>query len=106
MATMWDKAPASRLIKYQNLSWTGTGVAVSTGFASQTFQIRVVSQVAGAIAVDVTGVSSTVVSTAGGGGAYLPASIVPEYITVSPSEILSFSSTSTSSGTVSVAEMG
>jgi hypothetical protein len=66
----------------------------------------VTSQVAGAIAVDVTGVSSTVVSNAGGGGAYLLTNVMPEFIAVSPSEILSFSSTSTSSGTVSCVEMG
>jgi hypothetical protein len=35
MATMWDKQPVSRIIKMQNLSWTGTGVAVSMGFASR-----------------------------------------------------------------------
>jgi hypothetical protein len=79
---MWDKQSASRFIKYQNVSWAGSGVAVSTGFAPQTYQIRVASQIAGAIAVDVTGVSSTVVSTAGGGGAYLPANVMPEFITV------------------------
>jgi hypothetical protein len=71
----------------------------------QTYQIRVTSQVAGAIAVDATGLSSTWVSTTGG-GAFLPANVAPEFITVSPSEILSFSSTSTSSGVVSVVEMG
>jgi hypothetical protein len=48
MAIMWDKQPASRFIKYQNLSWAGSGVVLSTGFASQTYQIRVASQVAGA----------------------------------------------------------
>ena len=31
MGLQWDKQPASRFIKYQNLSWTGSGVAVSTG---------------------------------------------------------------------------
>jgi hypothetical protein len=30
---MWDKQPVSRIIKMQNLSRIGTGVAVSTGFA-------------------------------------------------------------------------
>jgi hypothetical protein len=86
----------------------GPGPALLSAPASQAKLIKSESlaRLPVRVAVDVTGVSSTVVSTAGGGGAYLPASIVPEYITVSPSEILSFSSTSTSSGTVSVVEMG
>jgi hypothetical protein len=31
MGLQWDNQPASRFIKYQSLSWTRSGVAVSTG---------------------------------------------------------------------------
>jgi hypothetical protein len=30
MGPQWDNQPASRFIEYQNLSWTPSGVAVST----------------------------------------------------------------------------
>ena len=105
MGHFWDKQPASRLIKPQALAWAGTGTVVSTAFTGETFQVRVCSQVAGWFNVDVTGQSSTP-TTAGGIGYFIPASTVGgEYFSVSPSMILSFSSTSTSSGTISCAEM-
>jgi hypothetical protein len=105
MGRFFDKQPASRLIKQQNLAWAGSGTLVSTLFAGETFQVRVCSQVAGWFNIDVTGSSSTP-TTAGGIGYFIPASTVGgEYFIVSPSQILSFSSTSTSSGVVSVAEV-
>jgi hypothetical protein len=104
MGRFFDKQPASRLIKQQNLAWTGSGTVVSTLFGGETWQVRICSQVAGWVNIDVTGQSSTP-TTAGGVGFFVPASTVGgEYFIVSPSQILSFSSTSTSSGTVSVAE--
>ena len=105
MGRFFDKQPASRLIKQQNLAWTGTGTVVSTLFAGETFQVRLCSQVAGWFNIDVTGQSSTP-TTAGGIGYFIPASTVGgEYFQSVPSQILSFSSTSTSSGVVSCAEM-
>jgi hypothetical protein len=43
----YDKQRASRLNKQQSLTWTGSGMLVSTNFANETFQIRVSSQLAG-----------------------------------------------------------
>lgn len=105
MANFFSKAPSSRLIKSQALAWVGTGTVVSTLFTSETWQVRVASQIAGYINIDVTGASSTP-TTSGGTGYFLPATTAAaEYFAVSPSQILSFSSTSTSSGVVSVGEV-
>jgi hypothetical protein len=105
MTAFVGKQPSSRLIKQQNLAWTGTGTVVSTLFAGETWQLRLCSQVAGYFNIDVTGQSSTP-TTAGGIGYFIPASTVSgEYFSVSPSQILSFSSTSTSTGIISLAEM-
>jgi hypothetical protein len=40
----FGKQPSSRLIKAQNLLWTGTGTLVSTPLASETFQVRIIAQ--------------------------------------------------------------
>lgn len=98
------KQQASRIVKMQNIQWTGTGTVVSTNFASGTQHIRVCSQLAGWMAIDNLG---TVPTTAGGLGAFLPNSTVGgEYFTCTPGEIFSFSSTTTSSGSwISISEM-
>jgi hypothetical protein len=108
MGTYLDKQPASRIIKTQNLAWTGSGTVVSTNFATQTYQVRVCAQTAGWINIDSVGQSSTVPTTAGGAGAFVPASTVGgEYFVVTPGMVLSFASTTTSTGSpwVSVSEM-
>ena len=105
MATYFDKQPASRIIKVQNLAWTGTGTLVSTNFATETWQIRVCCQTAGWFAIDNLG---TVPTTVGGVGTLIPASVAGgEYFTVTPGMIFSFSSTTTSTGSpwVNIAEM-
>jgi hypothetical protein len=105
----FQKQNSSRFINYQNLQWTGTGTLYSTNFSDQTYQVRVTSQLAGWIAIGTTtSTNQTQPTTAGGVGAYFPnITTVGEYVTVSPKQIFSFSSTTTSSGQwVSVAEMG
>jgi hypothetical protein len=105
----FDKQPASRILKMQNLAWTGTGTVVSTSFVNETFQLRVCAQTAGWIAIDSVGQSSTVPTTAGGAGIFIPASTVGgEYFITTPGQILSFSSTTTSTANpwISVAECG
>lgn len=109
MSNYFGKASASRPLRTQTLNWTGSGTLVSTTFASETFQIRVFSQVAGYWSISES--TSTVPTTAPPSGTQQPAQVpiganlVGEFICVSPSLIFSFSSTSTSSGFVSVAEM-
>jgi hypothetical protein len=91
------KIPSSRLNKQQSLTWTGTGTLVSTNFGSETFQIRVASQLAGWVWVDNLG---TVPTTAAGNGAWFPNTTLSEVFTVSPGQIFAFSSTTTSSGQI------
>jgi len=43
----FEKARSSRPLRTQTLNYAGSGTAISTTFASQTYQIRVWSQVAG-----------------------------------------------------------
>jgi hypothetical protein len=47
----FDKQHASRVIKSQNLNWTGSGTLVSTNFTTETWHVRVVSQVGGFFAI-------------------------------------------------------
>lgn len=101
----YDKAGSSTINVMQALAWTGSGTTFSTNFASQTRQIRVISQVAGWISVtQTTGV--TVPTTAGGAGVFIAANTASgDYFSCNPGQIFSFASTSTSSGSVSVTEM-
>jgi hypothetical protein len=113
MGFQWDKQPASRIIKFQNLAWAGTGTVASTNFTAQTYQIRICSQIPIWFSVDNSTGSgallATVPTTAGGLGAFLPNSTVGgEYFTVSPGQIFTFASTTTSTGVgtiVSLQEM-
>jgi hypothetical protein len=105
MGNYFDRQPASRVIKMQNLAWTGSGTLVSTNFTGQTYQVRVIAQTAGWFAIDNLG---TVPTTAGGNGVFIPASAAGgEYFTCSPGMLFSFSSTTTSSASpwVSISEM-
>ena len=65
----YGKAAASRIIAGQPLSWAGTGTSFSTKFSGETFQVRVISQINGWVAVlDTTAQmfsTSTLMSTVG-----------------------------------------
>lgn len=104
MGLQFDKQPASRVIKTQTLAYTGSGTVVSPNFVQQTYQIRVSTQVSGYGEIDNLG---TVVTTAtrDSVGFDLYTGQPPEYFTVTPGELFAFSSTSTSSGTINIAEM-
>jgi hypothetical protein len=98
----FEKQHSSRILKNQQLFWTGSGTALSTNFGPQTFQIRVLSQVAGAFTVsDSTG------TTAASSTSMLISANAPigEYFSVTPGSQCSFASSSTSSGSISVTEM-
>jgi hypothetical protein len=97
-----QKTPSSRLLKGQAIGWTGTGTAVSTNFANQTYQVRIATPIAGWFAIDNLG---TVPTTAGSAGTWIAANTVGEVFTCTPGELFSFASTSTSSGSVSVTEL-
>ncbi len=108
MANYQLKESSSRIVKYHNLQWAGTGTTFSTNFLSETWQIRVISTVAGYISIVPTTADATVATTAGV-GVYIPAATAGgEYFTVTPGLILSYSSTTTSTvagPVVSVTEM-
>ena len=99
----FGKQMASRAIKYQVLAYGGGGSSVpSTNFASECWQIRVVSEVQGWLTIgDGTGVSCTAQS----GSMKINANGPAEYFTVSPSQMAAFNSTSTATGEVSIVEM-
>jgi hypothetical protein len=99
----FSKQHSSRPIKYQVLAYAGGGSSVpSTNFASETWQIRVASEVQGWLVIgDGTAVSCTAQSSS----MKIAANVDPEFITVSPSQMAAFNSTSTSTGMVSITEM-
>jgi hypothetical protein len=115
MGLVWDKQPSSKILKSQMLPYTGGGTLVSTPFTSETYQLRVFSQVSGQITIGTTTTTVTSAPTTGAlggiGGSdpaqvFIPASTVGgEYFTVSPGQTFQFASTSTSSGTVNITEM-
>lgn len=123
MAGGFDKQAASRPIGpagYQVLQYN-SATTFSAKFQSATQQIRIMSQIGGwGSIVDTTvGSSATVVTSAGGIGMIITglttgypaaATVVggspyPEYFAVTPGQIFMFTSTSTSTGAVSVTEM-
>ena len=109
----YGKAAASRIIAGQPLSCAGTGTSFSTKFSGETFQVRVISQINGWVAVlDTTAQmfsTSTLMSTVGSIGATFIAANTAngDYFACNPGQILGFTSTTTgTTGTIiSLAEM-
>ena len=98
MGSFFDKQHSSRLGKAQGVTWAGTGTGFSTNFGPETWQIRVVTQTAGYVAVVATTADTSIPTTAVSTSvvaALLPANL-PEYFTVNPGMILAFASTTTS----------
>jgi hypothetical protein len=111
MSRSFEKQPASRANVYQNLSYVGGAsggpTVLSTFFGKATQQIRVISSLAGWASIDQS-TSSTLVSSTSipAAGFQIPASQVGgEYFICTPGQFLSFCSTSTSSGYISITEM-
>lgn len=102
----WGKNASSRILRGQILQWAGSGTVVSTTFLPGTLQVRVISQINGYVAIDNTGTS---ISTSNfSAGTFIAANTANgDYFTVTPGQILEFTSTTTSSGgLVSVTDMG
>jgi hypothetical protein len=80
----------------------------TTTFGANVQQIRVLSQVAGNIAIEQNGAATSLTSGATGGTGILIAANTAQgdYFTVRGGQVLNFVSTSTRSGFVSVTEMG
>ena len=93
---------ASRIIKNQLLQYTGSGTLLTTPFLSETWQVRVLSQVNGWCSIDNT---TGLISSSTGGALLAANTAAGDYFTVTPGQAFAFSSTTTASGTVSVTEM-
>jgi hypothetical protein len=104
-----DKAPASRINKAQTLSWAGSGTSVTTSFQAQISHVRVISQISGWVAIEPSATQGTLMSTSTFvGGTFIAANTANgDYFAVTQGQVLTFTSTTTSSGnqTVSVSEM-
>ena len=118
MGNAFNKQPASRPNIYQTLNNAGGATPSTTvysrKFSSGTQQIRVISTVAGWCSIDQSTVAaSTSVASAVVGSTNIPATgmAIPasaaggEYFIVTPGQLFTFASTSTSSGYVAITEM-
>jgi hypothetical protein len=111
MGSNWAKAPSSRIIVGQPLTWAAATL-FTTKFSPQTYQVRVISQINGWVAVlDSTATmfsTSTFAGASGGpGGTYIAANTANgDYFACNPGQILAFTSTTTTTGImISVSEM-
>jgi hypothetical protein len=97
MSANWDKMQSSRLGR-SYATFISSATTSTTPFSAQIRQLRV----SGSLPVYVTvGVAATVTAT---NAAYIPANWV-EHLTCSPTQVLNYISTSTSSGTLTLSEM-
>jgi hypothetical protein len=103
MPNFFPPQSASYLGRSQLLNWTGSGTIVSTNFGPETFHVRILSQVAGFITIDSSGATAP---TSAGGGALIAANTATgDYFKCRPGQIVQFSSSSTSSGSLTVSEL-
>ena len=97
----YGKQPSSRPITILQLDYAGSGTQATTPVGAQTYQVRIASDVRGYVAFGSTSPTTTNRDTA-------TVEIFPnlrgEYFTVTPGQVLSFSSSSTSSGSVLITE--
>jgi hypothetical protein len=104
MPTFYPRTAASRIIKNTNLQYTGSGtVNTTTVFGPEVFFVRVFSQVGGWISIDNT--TGTSISSSTGGTLIAANTAAGDFFSCTPGQSLAFSSSSTSSGTISVTEM-
>lgn len=99
MSLAFPKASSSRIGKNTLLNFTGAGTNVAPAISVGVYQIRVLSQIAGFLAVGSSAGSS-------GDGTQISANVAGgDYFTVIPGSIPYFSSFAATTGTVSVTEM-
>jgi hypothetical protein len=100
VANFFSKQPSSRWLRDNNISIPGDGAShPSATFAASTQQIRVASTLAGWLQVDGSGTAVANTSM------YLPANVV-DYFSVTGGQVCAFLSTTTTTGTCSVSEVG
>src|SRR5262249_8455098 len=98
----WGKMRSGRAARLLELDYTGSGTVATTNLGPQTLQVRVASDVRGYLSV----VTTTITTSSGGVATVeiLP-NVSAEYLGARPGEVLSFSSSSTSSGSILITEM-
>jgi hypothetical protein len=101
LSNYYGHAPSSRPIRLQELDYAGSGTQVTTTLLNQVYQVRIVSDVRGYVSF-----GSTTITTSSRGVATVEIfpSLRGEYFSARPGETLSFSSSSTSSGSVLITE--
>lgn len=104
MADFLSKQHASYPTKYQKVSYNAA-TGFSTTFMTGTNHVRVVTQLAVWATVNQTTSDSVIASSAGGVGMFIAANQAGEYFTVRPGQFMTFASSSTSTGDLSVTEM-
>jgi len=97
----FEKARSSRAIRLQELDYTGSGTQVTTNLGSQTYQVYVVTDVRGYLSFGSTTITTSSRDTA---TVELMPNVAGSYWTVTPGQVLAFSSSSTSSGSVLITE--
>ena len=100
----FGKQTSSRILRGQALAWAGTATSDSTPFLPGTLQIRVISQINGWVSIGTTMSTATFA-----GGTFIAANTANgDYFTVTPGQILTFTSSTTgTTGTIiSCSEMG
>jgi hypothetical protein len=100
MATFFPKTGCSRIIvPGTTYAWTGTGVSASTAVGTETYHVRVISQLAGYITVGTTS-DPSIASTAAVGTFIAANTANGDYFIVTPGQKIMFASTTTSSANV------
>jgi hypothetical protein len=97
----YGKQRSSRPVKIQELDYTGSGTLATTNLLPQAYQVRVASDVRGYLSFGSTLPTSTSRDTA----TVEIFANTSEYYTTTPGQVLSFASSSTSSGSVLITEM-
>jgi ABC-type anion transport system duplicated permease subunit len=97
MATFFPKTSCSRIISPgTSYPWAGTGISASTTAGTETYHVRVISQLAGYITIGTT--SDPTIATTNGVGTYIAANTASgDYFQIVPSQKIMFASTTTSS---------
>ena len=99
MVAFIEKQGASRIGKNTILNYTGAGVVSAPAVSVGVYHVRVLSQVPGFVAIDVT-------AAATGVGTLIAANTAAgDYFSCVPGNIITFSSTAGTSGSLSVTEM-
>ena len=101
MSNFIGKQLSSRPIRLDELDYAGSGTQATTPMSPQTYQVYVVSDVRGYLSFGSTTPTTTSRDTA---TVELIPNVAGTFWTVTPGQVLSFSSSSTSSGSVLITE--